>query len=286
MKHMDRKKIFMIGMPSSGKTSYLAALVRLLDSGQSAEWKMDVRDIPKGLENIRNMIKNLDSYQIVGRTQGIDLYDVELNLYNPNKEYRQFIVPDTSGEIYRDLVYDRWIPSKIMEQIVKSDRLLFFINVNTMISEKRMKLGETSAIKLLDKEHGNAETKNTENKEEDTKKYNDQSALVELLQNIIYLVPLSLHIRFVISAWDLVEKEYGTDKLLPVEYIRRKLPLLYQYLISNSKKIHYDIWGVSAQGGDFDNKDDLEKLQNDSSDDGVYIIDSRGGRSKDLTRLL
>lgn len=307
MKNMNKKKVFMIGMPSSGKTTYLASLCRLLLCGeQKTEWKLDIRDVPEGFDQIREFIKNLNSYKIVGRTQ--EVYDIGLNLYNQNQEWMQFIVPDSSGEIFRDLVYDRRIASNIMDQIVESDMLLFFINVNTMISEERIKLGEKSAIKQLNEEQGDKVTQSAEdiveeyardrekerikskeqvkNKEKEQKKYNNQSALVELLQNIIYLVPHSLNIRFVISAWDLVEKEFKQDKVTPEEYIKRKLPLLYQYLVFNSKLTDYEIWGVSAQGGDFDDEDDLKKLQSENGDDYVYVIDSKADTSKDLTKLL
>lgn len=297
----------MIGMPSSGKTTYLASLCRLLLYGeQKTEWRLDIKDVPEGFDEIRKFIKNLNSYKIVGRTQ--EIYDIGLNLYNQNQEWMQFVVPDSSGEIFRDLVYDRRIASNIMDQIVESDMLLFFINVNTMILEDRIKLGEKSAIKQLNEEQGDkviqsAEDKVEEyagdkeneqieskeqvkNKEEEQKKYNNQSALVELLQDIIYLVPHSLNIRFVISAWDLVEKEFKQDKVTPEEYIKRKLPLLYQYLVFNSKLVDYDIWGVSAQGGDFDDEDDLKKLQSNNGEDYVCVVDSKADISKDLTKLL
>lgn len=66
---MNKKRVFMIGMPSSGKTTYLASLCRLLLYGEEGiEWNLDTRDIPEGFENIRKMIKNLDSYREVGRT--------------------------------------------------------------------------------------------------------------------------------------------------------------------------------------------------------------------------
>lgn len=128
----------MIGMPSSGKTTYLASLCRLLLYGeQETEWNLDINDVPEGLENIRKMIKNLDSYREVGRTLESTIYNVELNLYNQYQEWIQFVVPDLSGEIYQNLVYDRRISFNIMDQIVKSDVLLFFINCNTMILEER-----------------------------------------------------------------------------------------------------------------------------------------------------
>lgn len=297
----------MIGMPASGKTTYLASLCRLLLYGeQKTEWKLDTKDVPEGFDKIREFIKNLNSYKIVGRTQ--EVYDIGLNLYNQNQEWMQFVVPDSSGEIFRDLVYDRRIASNIMDQIVESDMLLFFININTMIPEERIKLGEKSAIKQLNEEQGDktiqsaankveehfgdkekvqTESKEqVENKKEEQKKYNNQSALVELLQSIIYLVPHSLNIRFVISAWDLVEKEVEQDIVTPEEYIKMKLPLLYQYLVFNSKLIYYEIWGVSAQGGDFEDEGDLIKLQSDNGEDYVCVVDSKANTSKDLTKLL
>ena len=307
MKDMNKKKVFMIGMPASGKTTYLASLCRLLLYGkQKTEWKLDTKDVPEGFDKIREFIKNLNSYKIVGRTQ--EVYDIGLNLYNQNQEWMQFVVPDSSGEIFRDLVYDRRIASNIMDQIVESDMLLFFININTMIPEERIKLGEKSAIKQLNEEQGakaiqsaankveeqfgdkekvQIESKEqVKNKKEEQKKYNNQSALVELLQSIIYLVPHSLNIRFVISAWDLVEKEFKQDKVTPKEYIKIKLPLLYQYLEFNSKLFDYEIWGVSAQGGDFDDEDDLKKLQSNDGEDYICVVDSKADTSKDLTKLL
>ncbi len=318
MKVMNKKKVFMIGMPSSGKTTYLASLCRLLLYGeQDAEWKLDIKDVPDGFDRVGKLIKNLNSYKAVKRTYGADFYKVKLNLYNYKQECIQFVVPDLSGEIFRDLVYDRRIPSNIMDQIVESDRLLFFINVNTMIPEERIKLGEKSAIKQLNEAQGdmaiesidnkeeqvqdkdkecdeiskeekneNKDKEQVGNKEEEQKKYNNQSALVELLHSIIYLVPHSLNVRFVISAWDLVEKEFKQDKVTPEEYIKIKLPLLYQCLVFNSKLINYEIWGVSAQGGDFEDEGDLIKLQSDNGGEYVCVVDSKADTSKDLTKLL
>lgn len=277
----------MIGMPSSGKTTYLASLCRLLiHGGQETEWKLDIKDVPEGFERVRKMIKNLNSYQIVERTQGSDFYNIELNLYNQDQKCVRFVVPDSSGEIFRDLVYDRRMPLNIINQIIKSDMLLFFINVKTMIPEKRIKLNEKSAIKKVNEKQGFLDTKCGEMEEKEQQKFNNQSALVELLHSITYLVPHSLKIRFVISAWDLVEKEFEKDKVTPEEYIKSELPLLNQYLMYNSKTIVYDIWGVSAQGGDFDDEEDLLRLQSDKGEDYICVVNSEANKSKDLTKLL
>ena len=84
----------------------------------------------------------------------------------------------------------------------------------------------------------------------------------------------------------MVEKEFKQDKVTPKEYIKIKLPLLYQYLEFNSKLFDYEIWGVSAQGGDFDDEDDLKKLQSNDGEDYICVVDSKADTSKDLTKLL
>ena len=80
---MDKKKVFMIGMPSSGKTTYLASLCRLLlYGGQETGWKLDVKDVPEGFERVQILIKNINSYKAVRRTYGLELNNVALSLYN------------------------------------------------------------------------------------------------------------------------------------------------------------------------------------------------------------
>ena len=48
----------------------------------------------------------------------------------------------------------------------------------------------------------------------------------------------------------------------------------------------YEIWGVSAQGGDFNDKEDLKRLQSENDENFVYVVDNNAGISKDLTKLL
>jgi hypothetical protein len=76
-----------------------------------------------------------------------------------------------------------------------------------------------------------------------------QIQLVELLQ-LLRERPLSASFRklaIVLSAWDKVEEEGRSPSL----FLEERLPLLHQYLTSNADGWNYKMYGVSAQGGDY-----------------------------------
>jgi hypothetical protein len=51
-----------------------------------------------------------------------------------------------------------------------------------------------------------------------------------------------------LSAWD----RAGGSGQLPLEYLREKLPLLWQYLEAGTDGWDWRAYGVSAQGGEYD----------------------------------
>lgn len=285
---MQNKSVFMIGMPSSGKTTYLVSLCRLLVWGeQETVWTLDKKEMPEGYENIIELMKQLNSYKILNRTLNPIPYHMQFPLFNNQQKQIQFVIPDLSGEVFRDLVYDRRIKCEILKQMENANELLFFINVATMVEEVRIGIQDKSAIKRLEEDHGISALKESEGAELLEEKPNNQSAVVELLQCVDHLVKHPLKIKFIISAWDLVTKEYEEQSVSPEGYIEEKLPLLYQYISSfDSKKISYEYWGVSAQGGDFEDADEVLTLKSRNEDDLAYLVDYNMVKSKDLTKLL
>lgn len=85
-----------------------------------------------------------------------------------------------------------------------------------------------------------------------------QVQLVELLQLLMSgdldIGPRRLTV--LISAWDEVEG----DGLDPAEVLALKLPLLNQYLRSGRDPWTWRIWGVSAQGGVYEDQDKGEQI--------------------------
>jgi hypothetical protein len=77
----------------------------------------------------------------------------------------------------------------------------------------------------------------------------EQVRLVDLLQFLEH-PPFRRALRRVavmVSAWDLLPEPAPT----PQQWLRRELPLLHQFLESNSSSFMVRVFGVSAQGGQF-----------------------------------
>lgn len=84
-----------------------------------------------------------------------------------------------------------------------------------------------------------------------------QVNLVELLQ-FLQVAPfqrVTRRIAVVVSAWDTIQN----PSLEPAQWFERELPFLHQFLISNPECFHFQVYGVSAQGGDVktDRKNEL-----------------------------
>lgn len=287
---MQVKTFFMVGMPESGKTTFLVSLCRTLMLAEiETLLKLESSAIPNGIDNIEDLMRDLGRCHEVGRTLENTHYDIEIPLIDKKRNHINLLIPDLSGEFFRDLVRDRRLKREIVEKLNNADEILFFINTYTMSKETRIRLQEKNATKLLKEETELIVVKETEKNSSinDTiKKKANQSELVDLLQGIVFLKKKKLRIKFIISAWDKVESDYKLEVPSPDEYIKKQLPLLYQYIQSNSEKFDSIIWGVSAQGGDFSVDEDLQKFKENNLYELIKVIDNNKSESNDLTKIL
>jgi hypothetical protein len=84
-----------------------------------------------------------------------------------------------------------------------------------------------------------------------------QVQFVDLLQTLMYLrdTDASVRLAVVISAWDVIG-----NRVRPIDWIEKRLPLLSQFLSANHRRIPSRVFGISAQGGDLDQ--DRQRLLN------------------------
>ena len=93
-------------------------------------------------------------------------------------------------------------------------------------------------------------------------------------------------IYIIISAWDIIEKE--NKEVLPPEYLKREIPLLSQIVNNNPQKIECRIWGISAQGLDYEDEKEKKRLEEENIEpiEMIRVVDEQGRASRDLTVLL
>jgi len=291
MTPVEERTCFMIGMPSSGKTTYLVSLTSMLMFGEQ-ETLLHLRshDQPAGMENIQEEIENFNRFQPVGRTIGASEGWIELPLYDKQGNRICLRIPDLSGELFRDLVDERRLKKDIALHLQEADILLFFLNLDTISKERRIPLSEESAMEIIEKdydkpivEQGKAQLTKNEAQEE---KPVTQTDLVELLQCILYLCKKRVKVKFIISAWDSMEKQLAPNERTPENCMEKSLSLFLQFLRSNPDRVDAEIWGVSAQGFDFSDQKELEERIMDDSGNHARVITPNGKETHDLTRLL
>ena len=233
----------------------------------------------------------MDSFQNIMRTFENVCYDITLPLVNETGENISLVIPDLSGEHYRRLVEERYISKMIYDRLQKADTILFFINTETMENEERLDCNEASTASLIEQSMKKMEEQDNEKlpmKKIPMPEKATQSQVVDLIQILLGLVKKKIRVKFVISAWDRVEKKISEEDLIPEDYLKGQLPLLYQYIISNSDKLEYEVFGVSAQGAEYADKREMERLQDADVDIEtlVKVVMPDGTKYQDISRLL
>lgn len=240
---MAEKSVVIIGLPSSGKTTFLAALWHLVTA----------RDIPTALR-FGGLGAGETSHlnAIAGRWRDAKIQDrtavagnrlVSINLLDAADNVVRATFPDVPGEAYRRMWEDRDCEPEIAD-ILRAGGVLLFIHSDTIRAPKWV-VDEVELSKELGLEVPNGDTAPWHPRLAPT-----QVQLVDLLQ-MLRMPPLDTgprRLAIMLSAWD---KARG-EGLMPEDYLKDKLPMLGQYLHRGADGWVFQVYGLSAQGGDYD----------------------------------
>lgn len=280
---MHKKNFFMAGMPGSGKTAYIGATWIMLSEGDVPTiYTKQPGHLPKDYSELEKIANSILEYKDLERTKEEEKVKLDLILNDKQGNEVYLNIPDLAGEIFRDLVKDRRISKEIVEKLLEADCILFFIYYKNMSKERRIQVSDNDDIE--EKKESTSENKSAY---VDDKREANESEVVDLLLSLLELLESSqkiVDIRFVLSAWDMVEHEYGTD-ILPELFMEQNFPLLYQCINCNQDRINAEFWGVSALGGDLNNSEDIKRLQSEEKE-AIRVVSPDGNKSNDLTAVL
>jgi len=244
--------LLFMGLPGSGKTTFLAALWHVLDE-RSSETCLKLKGLSVDRTYLHQIMADWQKCSQVQRTKLEHEQVVNLRLARGTTEF-ELTVPDLSGEGFEQQLRDRNVGVEHHENIQRATGFVLFVHARVKEGTRLSYSRQLSAV--LDGAHPerartgaageNAQKAAIEPWSID--KLPTQVALVELLQFALESVVRKVRVAVVISAWDLVEKTSFTGT--PHEYLKRELPLLRQFLDSNDDRLEHTVFGVSAQGGD------------------------------------
>lgn len=274
------KSCFIVGLPSAGKTSFLAALAYSLVQRETPT-RLCWQQFSGNQQYLAKLAETWCAGSQVPRTMpDTQQESLHLDLIDADGGAYDVTFPDLSGETFQAQYMDREIRQLLAEIVQNSDSFLLFLNPEKIVEPAL----------IADLPSGTRHSKDTENVEGTGLRkrdplYDDATAaqLVVLLQDFLSLrrgqrLPLGV----VVSAWDIIKDDYK----FPQDFVKQRLSLLWQYLVSNSDVLFTRYYGVSAQGGRLQSLEEAERLVEQFEDyplHRILVVNESGEVSHDIT---
>jgi hypothetical protein len=247
--------LLFVGLPQSGKTTYLAALWHVLED-QSSPTKLKRKHNSVDRAYLNLIAEAWRACTPVPRT-ALQTDDTTVALHLEGDGFGEFTltVPDLGGEAFEQQLEHRKMSAAHAALFREANGVLLFVHPDvkkgTQISEQdQITASIGGATEAPSGANGHAAVPVPWKVE----MLPTQAKLVELLQFLLEMVDQRLRVAVVVSAWDLVAEVGQT----PREYVSGRMPLLRQFLDANDDVFDHAVFGISAQGGAI--PDDKSKL--------------------------
>jgi hypothetical protein len=278
-----------VGLPESGKSTFLAAAWHVAESGSVPGALVSDRLVPdrahlNAIRDVWLQCKTLDR-TVVGSER---LVSMRLCEDVNRSKCREVQFPDLSGESFLRYWVDRRWARDFDELAAAMMGVLLFIHPERVTPPARIDEAAPLLVALGGSQTGEGRDTRVawdgEGTEQpvpwDPLRAPTQVILVDLLQSLATRQPEAskLRVSVVVSAWDLVSR----PGLTPDGWLDMTLPLLMQYLQSNEGQQPWRVYGVSAQGGDvLTEADRLRSFQ--KPEDRIQVCEVTGRVSHDIT---
>lgn len=268
------RSIVLLGGPDSGKTNYIGPLWRELDLGSGA---LIAAEQPDDIKFVLEITDHLYSGAFAPRTEHSDArrdFEVVVST-GVDGPQAKIVVPDISGELWRNAVIEREIDSEWMEELNRADGALLFVRVGS--DQDVRPLDWVTSRKMLERMGGEDHGLPTQ----------------VMLCELIHFLEDSLverqdgerpRLSVVVAAWDLVDDSFF--KQGPLAYLQREYPLLAGRLL-DLDALDVRIFGLSSVGGDLKHDADYRQAYLKEGPDGRgWVAIERAGRwvkDRDIT---
>jgi hypothetical protein len=268
---MSTKRILIGGYPSTGKTTYIAALWNYVKA-HGENKSLELNSVAGAEHEYLNGIGNdwLEYKCPTRNLLGTNFEKVVMNLKKLGSTAPILLeIPDMDGEKFKAQFELREWPQDydlLIDEIVGGIFFVSPVNKNNrpQFVEDAIALEEAAGGQAaVVAQNANLATWNVEF-------VCNQVKVVETFQFLEHhkLNSLPFKISIVVSAWD---KIHNGSTITPSGWIKRHMPLVYQYLETNKDIFTVEYFGVSAQGGDYERNDELEKLMEKNPIDRIVV---------------
>lgn len=280
---MTVRDIVVLGLPGSGKTTFLAALWHLLTSSE-IDMRLRLVKLKAGeATHLNEIAARWRKAQAQERTFHSGDRIVTMTLGSEASSEFLLSFPDLAGESFQQMWEVRECSAAVAASL-RSNGVLMFIHADK-IKAPGWIVDDAEQIKALGLEVEAGKPVSWSPRFAPT-----QVQVVDILQSL-QSEPLAAgprRLSVILSAWD----KAAADGKEPEAYLAEYLPLLQQYLQHGlDRSWEVKVFGVSAQGGNYDEhgkptKDEAQRMREMDVPSKRISVVSRDGLSHDLTEPL
>ncbi len=252
---MSDAAFVIMGLPASGKTTFLAALWHLVEANE-VSCKLRLDSYEGDLAYLNAIAEAWRTFRKVPRTSQSGDVDVTMRLIDRDTGARaQAFFPDLAGEIFHQQVEARRCRQDFVDGLANDDGILFFLSAD--VHEDGLTVMELNArmpdfaIDAASGGDGDADSADPVGMIEwEPRHLPTQVRVVQILSDLLQppFVVRRRRLAIMVSAWDLA-RDMG---LSPDAWLAVHMPLLHQFLRSNADAFETVVFGVSAQGVSLD----------------------------------
>ena len=275
-------RALLVGLPSSGKTTFLAAFWHVIFRADvDGALELEVLDGP--VAHLNDLTGRWLRFEVANRTSIGDEQIARIRIRPSDGEsITEIVVPDLAGESIQRSLADREWPANLRDYVHDSTGVLLFVHPKE-ISEPwpildAMEIAGAEAPPPPESGMTDASAES----EWSANQVPTDVQLVDLLQVLCAEIATErFRLAVIVSAWDLVDKQR-----VPSEWLAKELPLVDQFLNSHDRsRFDVRVYGVSAQGGEIpQDSDRLKSLLRAS--ERISVVRDANAPSHDITEPL
>jgi hypothetical protein len=242
-------RLLMVGLPESGKTTFLAALYELVGAQPPLPEALSLRTQPQDREYFFEINQTWLKLEQLGHSNVNAPRHAQMPLVDPQGAELDLDIPDVVGESFLSGWEGNGWPAQLADIARGVEGLLLFAHGTALQPPVKLTPGE------LEEPAPGAPQTNGGAAPWNAAKAPTQTILADLLEALIDINERPLPTAVVVSAWDSVK-----DEITPATWLQLNLPLLWQMLEGRDGTPPFEVFGVSAQGGDVTDPQERERL--------------------------
>jgi len=264
--------ILIIGLPASGKTTFIAQFLTRLKKRKSS---ITLSNMPENIKAITDAVNSLAKGEEPITTSADESVELVLPIKINDREI-ELICPDYGGEQVNDIIEFMEVKGHWKTLLGNSDRWILFIRPHDITSSYDLSMNSYEEV-------GTEKSPDIKNL-----KLSDQSKFIELLQSFLFMKNKGIKqsvgtpsLSIVLTCWDELD-----TKETPVNILQSKLPLLLHFIETVWKRDGFRVFGLSSQEFSLKTPEAKEKYLDELPENFGYIVGHDGTIDKDITKLI